>query len=135
LRVLLDTHALLWWLADDERLGLDSRALIEDSRTEVLVSVVSLWEIVVKVRIGKLEADIAEIWEAILREGFTPLEIAAAHLIGLANLPLHHRDPFDHLLLAQAIFEEAVFISNDRHAPRYGARVRACSDDASEIAG
>lgn len=123
MKLLLDTHALLWWLADDARLSPQARELIADPANDVLVSAVSLWEIVVKARIGKLEADIGEILAAVPRNGFTRLSVEDAHLRALRDLPLHHRDPFDHLLIAQAIAEGAVFCSADAWAGRYGVRV------------
>jgi len=126
-KLLLDTHALLWWLADDGRLGSPMRELIADPSTDILVSMVSLWEIVVKVRVRKLEADIDEILEAVAREGFGLLEISPAHLRVLAGLPRHHRDPFDHLLIAQAIAEEATFISEDANVLKYPVNLIACS--------
>ena len=128
MRLLLDTHALLWWLADDDRLGPRARDLIEDPGNDVLVSVVSLWEIVVKQRVGKLEADIEEIVEAVGREGFACLDISTAHLLTLAELPMHHRDPFDHLLIAQALAEDVTFLSNDRNAARCQVRLVTCAD-------
>lgn len=130
MKLLLDTHALLWWLADDARLGPRARDLIAEPSTAVLVSAASLWEIAVKVRIGKLEADLAAITDAIGRESFTRLGIEDAHLIALGGLPLHpdHRDPFDHLILAQAIVEDATFLTEDRNAPRYPVRLITCSD-------
>jgi len=131
MRLLLDTHALLWWLADDDQLGPQARELIADPGNDVLVSVVSLWEIVVKVRAGKLEADISEVADAVPREGFALLDISTAHLLTLARLPMHHRDPFDHLLMAQAIEEDATFISEDRNASRYKVRLVTCSDAPS----
>ena len=131
MRLLLDTHALLWWLADDDQLGSQARKLIEDPGNDVLVSVVSLWEIVVKVRVGKLEADIGEVVDTIPREGFALLDISMAHLLALARLPMHHRDPFDHLLMAQAIEEDATFISADRNASRYPIRLITCADAPS----
>ena len=131
MRLLLDTHALLWWLADDDRLGPQARELIEDPGNDVLVSVVSLWEIVVKLRVGKLEADIKELVEAVGREGFACLDISTAHLPTLAELPMHHRDPFDHLLIAQAIAEDMVFLSEDRNTARYQVRFVTCSDAPS----
>jgi PIN domain nuclease of toxin-antitoxin system len=103
MKVLLDTHALLWWLADDDRLGPRARALIADPGNDILVSAALLWEIVVKRRVGKLEAEIGEVVAACERDGFFLLPIALAHLQTLAALPVHHRDPFDHLLIAQAI--------------------------------
>jgi PIN domain nuclease of toxin-antitoxin system len=128
LRLLLDTHALIWWLADNDHLGSRARALIQDPDNDVLVSIVSLWEIVLKSRIGKLEADIEEIWNAIESQGFSVLEIGAQHLLTLAKLPSHHRDPFDHLLIAQAIAEDAMFVSRDQHATRYPVNVISCAD-------
>jgi PIN domain nuclease of toxin-antitoxin system len=131
MRLLLDTHALLWWLSDDGRLGPQARALIEDPANDVLVSVVSLWEIAVKVRIGKLQANLREIVESVGREGFSPLDISMSHLLTLVGLPKHHRDPFDHLLIAQAITESAALVSEDRNAPRYDVRLVTCSDGST----
>ena len=133
MRLLLDTHALLWWLTDDDRLGVPARALIADPAHEVMVSAVSLWEIVVKVRIGTLDADIADIEAALERDGFTRLPIAPSHLTVLARLPMHHdhRDPFDHLLIAQAIAEDATFLSEDRNTVRYPVRAMPCLDAAT----
>jgi PIN domain nuclease of toxin-antitoxin system len=127
MKFLLDTHALLWWLADDSQLGRQARELVEDPGNDVLVSMVSLWEIAVKTRIGKLQADIKEITDAVQQEGFTLLDIGITHLLTLAGLPMHHRDPFDHLLIAQAITEDATFISEDRNTARYPVRMVTCS--------
>lgn len=128
MKLLLDTRALLWWLSDDKRLGAHPRALIEDPGNDVLVSVVSLWEIAVKVRIGKLEADVAEIASVIEDEGLTLVAIGVPHLLALLGLPKHHRDPFDHLLMAQAIVEDAAFVSGDRFNLRYPVQVVGCAD-------
>lgn len=128
MRVLLDTHALLWWLDDDARLGQVARAHLAEPGNDILVSVVSLWEIVIKVRIGKLEADIVDIQRAMDRDGLARLAITPSHLVELARLPIHHRDPFDHLLVAQARCEGAVMISDDRAIPLYPIKVLACAD-------
>lgn len=128
MKLLLDTHTLLWWLADDERLGSRARELIEDPGNDVLLSVVSLWEIVVKVRVGKLHADVEKVAAAARRDGFALLDIGVAHLRKAADLPMHHRDPFDHLPIAQAVVEGATFISEDRHTHKYPVRFVACSD-------
>jgi PIN domain nuclease of toxin-antitoxin system len=130
-KFLLDTHALLWWLADDDQLGGSAREVIADPANDILVSMVSLWEIALKLRIGKLQADIAEIINAVQREGFLVLDIGMAHLMTLAGLPMHHRDLFDHLLIAQAITEGASFMSEDRNAPRYPVRMVTCSGKAA----
>ena len=131
MKLLLDTHALLWWLDDDDRLGPPARALIEDPANDVLISVASLWEIVVKVRLGKLEADIAEVAAAVEQDGFALLDLGVAHLVALAALPARHRDPFDHLLIAQAVAEDATFLPDDRHVPDYPVRLVRCSDPLS----
>jgi PIN domain nuclease of toxin-antitoxin system len=127
-KLLLDTHALLWWLSDDRRLGAKARGVISDPANDVLVSVAVLWEILVKSRVGKLEADIGAIERALIADGFDRLPITPDHLATLATLPLHHRDPFDHLLIAQAIREDATFLSDDRNAASYPVKLQACSD-------
>jgi PIN domain nuclease of toxin-antitoxin system len=128
-RLLLDTHALLWFLEGDAAmLAGPARAAIADPGNEVLVSVVSLWEVAVKLRAGKLEAELAEIVEGTARAGFATLGITPAHLLGLGRLPRieDHRDPFDHLLIAQAITEGAGFVTQDRNAARYSVRLLRC---------
>lgn len=126
MRLLLDTHALLWWLSGDSRLGARARLLIADPAHDILVSVASLWEIVVKVRIGKLEADIGAIEQALARDGMERLAVTPPHLAALASLPLHHRDPFDHLLIAQAVSEDAALISQDPAMALYAVRLIRC---------
>jgi PIN domain nuclease of toxin-antitoxin system len=133
LKVLLDTHAVLWWLTDDDQLGTQARDLIADPGNDILVSVASLWEIVVKVRVGKLKADIEEISKAIELDGFILLAISPVHFRTLGGLPMHHRDPFDHLLIAQAISEEAIFLSQDQNAPKYPVQVIRCSSTTPDM--
>ncbi|MGH7153610.1 MAG: type II toxin-antitoxin system VapC family toxin [Acetobacteraceae bacterium] len=128
MKFLLDTHALLWWLEDHQHLGARARNLIADPANDILVSVVSLWEIVVKARIGKLDADCKEVFRATERDGFVLLAIDLPHLLILGGLAMHHRDPFDHLLIAQAIAEGAAFISEDRNVSRYPVEVIPCAD-------
>lgn len=127
MRLLLDTHAFLWWLKDDEKLGNHARRLIGDAENDVLVSVVFLWEITVKLRIGKLDAEIEEILAILPDQGFDRLDITDAHLVALAARPLHHRDPFDHLLMAQAVAEGAHFVSQDQNVALYGIPFVTCS--------
>ena len=126
MNLLLDTHAMLWWFANGPRLGTSARSHIADPGNAVFVSVASLWEVVVKCRVGKLKANIREVEQAVVRDGFKRLDITQAHLVTLENLPLHHRDPFDHLLLAQAISDGLAFVSDDAHAPLYGAQIIRC---------
>lgn len=118
MRVLIDTHVLLWSLAAPERLGAEvERALAE---AEVFVSAASLWEISIKVALGKLDARPREVLAAIEPAGFTLLDIRAEHAIGVAELPLHHRDPFDRLLIAQARSESLQFVTYDDALLAYG---------------
>ena len=106
--------------------------MIADTSNQVLVSAVSLWEIAIKVRIGKLDADVNAVVRAAAGD-FTILQVSPAHLAALMRLPFFgdHRDPFDHLLVAQASAEEACFISEDRNVPRYSVRFATCSDPAT----
>jgi PIN domain nuclease of toxin-antitoxin system len=105
--------------------------VVADPVNDILISMVLLWEIVVKVHIGMLQADIEEIINAVQREGFAVLDVGVSHLVALAGLPTHHRDPFDHLLIAQAITEDATFMSEDRNATRYPVRTVTCSGRAA----
>jgi PIN domain nuclease of toxin-antitoxin system len=125
LRILLDTHALLWWLEGDPRIGRQAHDLIADPAHDILVSIASLWEIAVKVRVGKLEADILA---AINAQGFETLEIRPEHLEELVRLPMHHRNPFDHLLMAQAIAEGLTLLSEDQHVSAYPVALVTCTD-------
>lgn len=127
MRVLLDTHALLWWLGDDPKLGVNARALISNAENEILVSAVSLWEIAVKSRIGKLNIAIGDVLSVLPDQGFERIGIMDSHLATLQHLPTYHRDPFDHPLIAQAIAEGATFLTADERAPQYGVRIEACS--------
>lgn len=127
MRFLLDTHALLWWLNDDPKLGHAARELIQDPANDIFVSIVSLWEIAVKSRIGKLNITVDDVLSVLPDQGFVQINIEDAHLRALQHLPVHHRDPFDHLLIAQAISEDAVFLTDDGNAPLYGVAVQSCS--------
>ncbi|NHN90253.1 type II toxin-antitoxin system VapC family toxin, partial [Acetobacter conturbans] len=104
-----------------------AREIIADPIHDILVSIVSLWEIAIKIRIGKLDADMSEIIEAIPSEGFTLLQVQPQHLRVLMELPMHHRDPFDHLLMAQATSEHASFLSEDGNILLYPVTVVRCS--------
>ncbi len=127
MKLLLDTHSLIWWLDDNPALSRSVTELISDPSNDVLVSVVSLWEIVIKVRVGKLRLDINTVVADIESQGFGSLGIRPAHLAALTSLPKHHRDPFDHLLIAQALVEGATFVSDDHYLHLYPIRSLACS--------
>ena len=92
-----------------------------------MVSVASLWEIAIKVQVGKLKADVREISDALHQNDVALLGINVAHLVTLTGVPRHHKDPFDHLLIAQAIAENATLMSGDRWMPSYPVPVISCS--------
>jgi PIN domain nuclease of toxin-antitoxin system len=112
MRLLLDTHALLWWLADDPELSEEARRLVADPDNLVAVSAASAWEMSIKTALGKLEApdDLAAELEA---NRFLPLPIAIDHALHAGRLPLHHRDPFDRMLVAQAELESLAIVTRD----------------------
>ncbi|WP_017671313.1 type II toxin-antitoxin system VapC family toxin [Blastomonas sp. AAP53] len=120
MKLLLDTHILLWWLDDDPRLTRKTRALISEPSNGVLVSQVSLWETAIKQRIGKLHVGPGEILPRLPEFGFDLLGLSNVHLLALTHLPHHHGDPFDHLLLAQAQVEQACLVSADMVLHQYG---------------
>ncbi len=119
MRLLLDTHVLLWWLLGDARIGPKARALIADPANEVAVSIASPWEIALKFRIGKIGESGSAIFSQLDRLGFGLIPLRVGHLAVLEGLPLHHRDPFDHMIIAQAKAEGMVIMTEDRIIPRY----------------
>ena len=121
--LLLDTHILLWWLADDPRLPRKARQWIAQEAQSVFVSVVSLWEVAIKAGRGKLRADPAAIHKQIERGDFSYLPVEAAHVLRLSRLPQYHADPFDRLLLAQALSEKFSLLTCDTTLRRYGKAV------------
>lgn len=118
MRVLLDTHVLLWALADDPRLSRDARRLIE-SATEVYVSSASYWEMAIKIGLGKLHVSLPEIRLAAQNSGFNELPVSGEHTEALLNLADHHRDPFDRMLVAQAISEPMRLLTADVQVAKY----------------
>ena len=124
MRLLLDTHALIWTLGDPDRLVPSTRELLEDPAHEVFVSAASLWEIAIMVGNGKLEVP-DNLERAIFAVGFQALEIRFPHVRAVRHLPPHHRDPFDRLLVAQALHEELKLVSRDARMPLYGVEVVA----------
>jgi PIN domain nuclease of toxin-antitoxin system len=127
--LLLDTNALLWWLADSERLGQHARTLIADPQRVVYVNAASAWEIAIKVGLGRLAvpAD-SGVWlpAQLLANRFTPLAIELRHALAVERLPRHHNDPFDRLLVAQAITEQLTIVTGDSQLERYAAPVIRC---------
>jgi PIN domain nuclease of toxin-antitoxin system len=119
MRLLLDTHILLWWLADDPALPIQANVLIADPANEMVVSSISLWEIAIKAHLGKIVADINEIRTAVLTSGFTTLPFTDMHAVAVAHLPDYHRDPFDRALIAQVHVEPLYLITHDQMVATY----------------
>jgi len=125
MRLLLDTHALLWWLEENPSLPRSARKLIANKSNDVLVSAASAWEVATKVRLGKLPVaiDLAHDFSAYLdRERFETLAVSAEHGIRAGLLPDPHKDPFDRMLIAQALAENLTIVSNDVVFDGYGVR-------------
>jgi PIN domain nuclease of toxin-antitoxin system len=116
MKLLLDTHTFLWFILGNSNLSSNARALVEDQANEKFLSVASLWEIAIKVSIGKLA--LSDSFNTLIPQqlsvnGFELLGLEVNHAAALINLPFHHRDPFDRLLIAQAIVEQMQIVSID----------------------
>jgi len=121
--LLLDTHAFLWWVAASGELSRKARSAIGSARNECFVSVASGWEIAIKVSLGKLRIDGALdrfLPEQLAANGFRALAIDLKHAARVATLPFHHRDPFDRLLVAQALEEDLAIVTADPVIAKYG---------------
>lgn len=127
MRYLLDTHVLLWWWGEPELLSAAAFSLIEQPDHEILVSSATAWELATKVRLGKLPGAKAAVrhYEAWLDEaGFSPLPITSRHALKAGSLIAEHRDPFDRMLVAQALLEDLEVITRDSALSDLGARTR-----------
>jgi len=125
MRVLVDTHAILWWLADDKRLSKAARRILEDSTHGRIVSFASLWEIAIKMSAGKLlvrDLSFSELPPLLRSLEFQFLPIRLGDLERLDSLPLHHRDPFDLLLIAQSLEEGIPLMTSDDWVEDYRLR-------------
>ncbi len=116
---LLDTHAFLWWLDDSDQLSKYARQVIGDSDNRIFISHASQWEIAIKVSINRLVFPMNEMEAEVDKNGFELLNITTPHIIQTVSLPLHHRDPFDRLLIAQAQSESLILLSKDSIFPKY----------------
>lgn len=122
MRLLLDTHALIWWNNDHAQLKAAAFEAILDGQNQVFVSIVAPWEIAIKQKTGKLiTPDISH--EELEEGGFTLLPISLNHVDVVRSLPLHHRDPFDRIMIAQAMTEDLTFVTRDRHFDAYDVEI------------
>ena len=122
---LLDTHAALWYKSGDKLLSKTARNIIEDPDTVCFLSIVSLWEISIKISIGKLAMDvgISEFAEDLNSNGIIVLPITTDHLMRVSRLKFHHRDPFDRMIIAQALTEKYSIITMDGHFDKYKTKL------------
>jgi len=123
LTLLIDTHLLLWWLADSPILPPDARGAIGDERNLIVVSAATAWEIAIKKNAGKLKAP-DELEDALLANAFEAMPITVKHALAAAALPRHHDDPFDRMLVAQAKVEGVTLLTHDQRLAAYGSSVR-----------
>lgn len=122
MKLLLDTHAALWWLADEPRFGENASRHLVDLENQVLLSAVLVWEVAIKRSLGKLDAP-PGLRGLLLGAGALPLPIGLEHAERAEELPWHHRDPFDRLLVAQAMIEDAAVLSHDESFDAYDVSV------------
>jgi len=124
-RVLLDTHTFLWWVADAPQLSRPARRVIAAGDNECFLSAASCWEMAIKASIGKLDLDGTVerfVPHQLTENGFSELPVEVRHAARVARLPFHHRDPFDRLLAAQALEEHLAIVSADPIFKRYGVK-------------
>jgi len=122
MRLLLDTHIFCWWFYEPERLSRQTVKVMHDSE-KVFVSSASIWEVAIKVRLGKMNADPQELFAQIRTNGFHELPVWSKHALLVADLPLHHSDPFDRLLIAQAMSEPLHLLTSDSRLRQYSELV------------
>ena len=125
MRLLLDTHAFLWWLDGDRRLSLKARRAIAAESNTIMVSAASAWEITTKARLGKLPGALdvaADVAGCVASQGFAPLDITVLHAQRAGSLAGEHRDPFDRMLMAQGQLEDVALVSDDEVFDRYAVR-------------
>ncbi len=119
MKLLLDTHAVLWFLSGDERLGENAKRHLTDDTNRVLLSAAVVWKVAIKRSLGKLAVP-EEYLSLLLHAGVQPLAVSVDHAAAVERLPLHHRDPFDRMLVAQAGIEGAALVSRDDALRPYG---------------
>jgi PIN domain nuclease of toxin-antitoxin system len=125
MKLLLDTHAFLWFVTGDRRLSKKARRAVEAPPSELLISAASVWELAIKASLGRLTLpkSVHDYFDDKLAAGFVILPIEWVHAARVAELPFHHRDPFDRLIIAQGLVESIPIVSGDPEFKKYGARI------------
>jgi PIN domain nuclease of toxin-antitoxin system len=123
-KLLLDTHILIWWHENDPKLKAKARDMILEPSNSIFVSSISLWEIAIKNALGKLEVEFEEVTQAIEEDGFTIANFSKVHAREVISLPLIHHDPFDRALIAQAFTESMHFLTHDKILLAYGNLIK-----------
>ena len=119
MRLLLDTHILLWWIMGDRRLPKNLATTLASADSDVAVSAASMWEITIKRMLGRIDVDLEELKASIAADGFSELPLRFSHSLKLQSLPRHHDDPFDRILIAQSIAEGRQLMTKDADILRY----------------
>jgi PIN domain nuclease of toxin-antitoxin system len=119
MRLLLDTHILLWWAAGDRRLSKDMRAVIASPDSEIAISAATFWELAIKQQLRRIDIDLEELHKAVQADGFVEMPVEIAHTLQLRALPDLHRDPFDRLLIAQSIESGSRLVTRDEQILSY----------------
>ena len=119
---LIDTHIFIWWMEDNKLLSRDIYKLLNNPQNHIFLSVASIWEIIIKKNRNKLKVP-KDIEKGINSSGFTPLPIKISHVLKLDQMPLHHNDPFDRILIAQAKDENFIFVTDDTKIKKYDLRI------------
>lgn len=116
MKLLLDTHTFIWYVTDNSKLRATAQQLINNGNNQVLLSIASIWEMAIKHSVGKLNFELpfeVFISQQLISNNFRLLDIKISHLVAVASLPLHHRDPFDRLIIAQAMVEKILIVGTD----------------------
>lgn len=125
MNLLIDTHALIWFITEDSLLPLETKAIIENTNNVCYVSIASLWEMAIKYSLGRLNlfSDLENIFKIIERSGFELLPVTPSHILTNSRLDFYHQDPFDRIIIAQAICEDLKIVSKDNQFQNYDVSI------------
>ncbi len=123
--ILIDTHAVIWFITNDSNLPKKAKIIIENTSNNCYVSIASFWEMAIKNSLGRLELNgsLEKVFEIVENSGLSILRITIGHILQLSRLEFHHQDPFDRIIIAQGIDSNLVILSKDRHFSKYGVEL------------